>query len=271
MDRISRHSQVVEGVGLVASGFCLCYLQMTWSCWPPQTVTSSCPGDGLQASVWWQEWESTPINVRPWFSAGEWWITNSRSDKICFHKWKSSSTLGWGWNGVGDWRIGAASAVMWTLKQSVVGKRKLNQKANLSIYRSIYVPTLIYGHELWVMTERMRSQIRGFGHLDGMPPGCLPVEVFQAGPSRRRPRGSPRTCWTDYISRLAPCLDCCPCNPDPVKHKKNENEMKKTMEIRFKSYRVITLYLLAKTHPSPLAIIIIADLKMPTLSEDFNF
>ena len=39
-------------------------------------------------------------------------------------------------------------------------KRELSRKAKLSIYRSIYVPTLTYGHELWVMTERIRSQIR---------------------------------------------------------------------------------------------------------------
>ena len=31
---------------------------------------------------------------------------------------------------------------------------------DLSIYRSIYVPTLTYGHELWVMTERIRSWIQ---------------------------------------------------------------------------------------------------------------
>ncbi|KAI3371631.1 hypothetical protein L3Q82_024197, partial [Scortum barcoo] len=30
----------------------------------------------------------------------------------------------------------------------------------LSIYRSVYVPTLTYGHELWVMTERTRSWIQ---------------------------------------------------------------------------------------------------------------
>jgi len=30
----------------------------------------------------------------------------------------------------------------------------------LSIYRSIYVPTLTYGHKLWVVTERMRSPIQ---------------------------------------------------------------------------------------------------------------
>ncbi|TWW80607.1 R2 Retrovirus-related Pol polyprotein from type I retrotransposable element [Takifugu flavidus] len=50
-----------------------------------------------------------------------------------------------------DRRIGAASAVMRTLHQSVVAKR---------IYRSIFVPTLTYGHELWVMTKRTRSRVQ---------------------------------------------------------------------------------------------------------------
>ena len=53
--------------------------------------------------------------------------------------------------------IKAASAVMQTLKRCVVVKRELSQKAKLSIYRSVYIPTLTYGHELWVVTERMRS------------------------------------------------------------------------------------------------------------------
>ncbi|TWW81730.1 R2DM Retrovirus-related Pol polyprotein from type II retrotransposable element [Takifugu flavidus] len=59
-----------------------------------------------------------------------------------------------------DRRIGAASAVMRTLHRSVVVKRELSQKAKLSIYRSIFVPTLTYGHELWVMTERTRSRVQ---------------------------------------------------------------------------------------------------------------
>ncbi|XP_054621698.1 uncharacterized protein vopp1b isoform X1 [Dunckerocampus dactyliophorus] len=59
-----------------------------------------------------------------------------------------------------DKRIGAASAVMQTLHRSVVVKRELSQKAKLSIYWSIYVPTLTYGHELWVMTERTRSRVQ---------------------------------------------------------------------------------------------------------------
>ncbi|XP_061622105.1 furin (paired basic amino acid cleaving enzyme) a isoform X2 [Phyllopteryx taeniolatus] len=52
-----------------------------------------------------------------------------------------------------DRRIGAASAVMQTLYRSDILK--------LSIYRSIYVPTLTYGHELWVVTEKTRSRIQG--------------------------------------------------------------------------------------------------------------
>ncbi|KAI3368165.1 hypothetical protein L3Q82_007888 [Scortum barcoo] len=56
-----------------------------------------------------------------------------------------------------DRRIGAASAVMRSVYRTVVVKKELSRKAKLSIYRSIYVPTLTYGHELWVMTERTRS------------------------------------------------------------------------------------------------------------------
>ncbi|KAI3373860.1 hypothetical protein L3Q82_022440 [Scortum barcoo] len=53
-----------------------------------------------------------------------------------------------------DRRIGAASAVMRSVYRTVVVKKELSRKAKLSIYRSIYVPTLTYGHELWVMTEK---------------------------------------------------------------------------------------------------------------------
>ncbi len=130
--------------------------------------------------------------------------------------------------------------------RSVVVKKELSRKAKLSIYRSIYVPTLTYGHELWVMTKRTRSriqaaemiflrrvagrslrdrvrssvtredlrveplllhiekgQLRWLGHLFRMPPGRLPRKVFRAHPTGRRPRGGPRTCWRDYVYRLA--------------------------------------------------------------------
>ncbi|KAK3506093.1 hypothetical protein QTP70_018234, partial [Hemibagrus guttatus] len=59
-----------------------------------------------------------------------------------------------------DRRISAVAAVMRFMYWSVVVKKELSQKAKLSIYQSIYVPTLTYGHELWVMTKRVRSRIQ---------------------------------------------------------------------------------------------------------------
>ncbi|KAK3544079.1 hypothetical protein QTP86_001145, partial [Hemibagrus guttatus] len=59
-----------------------------------------------------------------------------------------------------DRRIGAAAAVMRSMYRSVVVKKELSRKAKLSIYQSIYAPTLTYGHELWVMNERVRSRIQ---------------------------------------------------------------------------------------------------------------
>ena len=135
-----------------------------------------------------------------------------------------------------DGGIGAASAVLRALHRPVVVKRELSQKAKLSIYWSTYVPILTYGHDLWVVTKRMRSRIqaaenglslrdgvrgsvireglgveplllriemRWLGHLVRMPPGRLPGEVFRARPTGRRPRGRPRTRWRDYVSWLA--------------------------------------------------------------------
>uniref|UniRef100_A0AAV2MQG6 ribonuclease H n=1 Tax=Knipowitschia caucasica TaxID=637954 RepID=A0AAV2MQG6_KNICA len=124
-----------------------------------------------------------------------------------------------------DRRIGAACAVMRSLYRTVVVKRELSRKAKLSIYRSIFVPSLTYGHELVAgrsLRDRVRSsvtreelgveplllhvernQLRWLGHLFRMPPGRLPGEVFRARPTGRRPRGRPRTRWRDYVSQLA--------------------------------------------------------------------
>jgi len=40
-------------------------------------------------------------------------------------------------------------------------KRELSRKAKLSIYWSVYVPTLTYGHELWVATEKEQGWVAG--------------------------------------------------------------------------------------------------------------
>ena len=59
-----------------------------------------------------------------------------------------------------DTRIGKASAVMRALHYSVVMKRELSKKAKLSVFKAVFVPILTYGHESWVMTERMQSQVQ---------------------------------------------------------------------------------------------------------------
>jgi len=41
---------------------------------------------------------------------------------------------------------------------SVVIKRVLSNTATLSVFKSVFVPLLIYGHESWVMTEGVMSQ-----------------------------------------------------------------------------------------------------------------
>ena len=42
----------------------------------------------------------------------------------------------------------------------VVMKRELSQKAKLSIFKTVFVPILTYGHESWVIIEKERSQMQ---------------------------------------------------------------------------------------------------------------
>jgi len=73
-------------------------------------------------------------------------------------------TLGWfASEGKMEWemdrQIGTASAVMRVVHRSIVVKRELRRKPKFSIYRSIYVPNLTYGHKLWVDTDTTRLWI----------------------------------------------------------------------------------------------------------------
>ena len=66
-----------------------------------------------------------------------------------------------------DRRIGAAAAVMRSLYRPVVVKKDLSQKVKLLIYRSIYVPTLTYGHDRrirsWMQAAEISFLCRGAG------------------------------------------------------------------------------------------------------------
>ena len=107
-------------------------------------------------------------------------------------------------------------------------EEQLSGKVKLFWFQSVCVLTLTCGHKLWVMTELRkwvfsigclglslrdrvrgsdswkelgveplllnveRGQLRRFWHLLGMPPGGLPLEVYQAHPTGKRPQGRPR-------------------------------------------------------------------------------
>ena len=46
------------------------------------------------------------------------------------------------------------------LHRSAVPKRRLCTKAKLSIITSVYDPVLTYGHECWIMNEKVRSRVQ---------------------------------------------------------------------------------------------------------------
>ena len=56
--------------------------------------------------------------------------------------------------------IGKASTVMRQLHRPVALKRELCTRAKLSIFRSVYVPILTYGHECWILNEKVRSRVQ---------------------------------------------------------------------------------------------------------------
>ena len=59
-----------------------------------------------------------------------------------------------------DTRIGKASAVTRQLYRSVVLKQEMCAKAELFVFRSVFVPILTYGYECWVMTERVKFRVQ---------------------------------------------------------------------------------------------------------------
>ena len=59
---------------------------------------------------------------------------------------------------------------MRALHIALVLKRELSRKAKLSMFKSIFVPIPTHGHESWVMTERVRSQMQAsLRKIKGVP------------------------------------------------------------------------------------------------------
>ena len=59
-----------------------------------------------------------------------------------------------------DTHIGKANVVMHQLYQISRTEMRAVYEGKLSVFRSVFVPVLTYGHECWVMTEKVRSQVQ---------------------------------------------------------------------------------------------------------------
>ena len=68
-------------------------------------------------------------------------------------------------------------SVLYALHRTVVTKMELSQKAKLSIYRSIFIPTVTYSHARWVMTERTRLRVQAaeMGFLRRVAGVCIEI------------------------------------------------------------------------------------------------
>ena len=61
-----------------------------------------------------------------------------------------------------DTRIGKASVVTRALHYSIFMKREFSTSTKFSIFKTVFVPVLNKGHESWIMTERVRSQVQAY-------------------------------------------------------------------------------------------------------------
>ncbi|KAL4004686.1 hepatocyte cell adhesion molecule [Sarotherodon galilaeus] len=107
-----------------------------WLCWLHQVMASSSLWNGLQPSV--KRDEFLP-QVEEFKYLGV-LFTSDRRREWEIDRW------------IGAVAAGCCTGLLWWIELSV--------KAKLSLYWSIYAPTLTYGHELWVVTETTRSQIQ---------------------------------------------------------------------------------------------------------------
>lgn len=64
------------------------------------------------------------------------------------------------WENEIDRRIASAGVSIQQLFRKCLSRSGISHQVKLAVYRTIFVPTLTYGHENWVMSERMKSRIQ---------------------------------------------------------------------------------------------------------------
>ena len=56
-------------------------------------------------------------------------------------------------------RIQQANKIYYAINNTILGKNEISRETKLQIYKSVYVPTLLYGSESWPINHRIESQI----------------------------------------------------------------------------------------------------------------
>jgi len=69
------------------------------------------------------------------------------------------------WSEEIDTRIGKPNAVLREVDRFVITKWELSNTAKLSIFKSVFVPILPYGHEYWVITERILTRAQASSEM----------------------------------------------------------------------------------------------------------
>jgi len=83
-----------------------------------------------------------------------------------------------------DTRVGKANAVLREFYCSVVRKLELLNTTKLSLFKSVFVPILNYGHGSWVKTERILTQVQApkmffFRRVHGVTEGLRTLDCVR--------------------------------------------------------------------------------------------
>ena len=116
------------------------------------------------------------------------------------------------WSEESDTRIGEANVVLRELHCPVVTKQEFSNTTKLSVFKSVFVPILSYGHESRVMTERILTQVQApeLGFLRGLHGVTQGRNKIRWGPGQETSLAPPCSnlrSFHSYVSS-AMCPEC---------------------------------------------------------------